>query len=160
MPINDLMAFWWSAPQKVASSEAAQLFHYDLDRQKFLKIFFYLTDVGPDNGPHCYVRGSHAHKPRQFYADRRFSDDEVARAFPAQDIREVHGPAGTIVAGDTLCLHKGKPLVSGSRLIFQLEFTLSLFGQTYETLPVGSDMPLLRERMARYPGVYARFKPV
>lgn len=158
VPINDLMAFWWSAPQPTASSEAAQLFHYDLDRQKFLKFFFYLTDVGPDNGPHCYVRGSHVHKPPRFYADRRFSDEEVAQAFPADDIREVHGPAGTIVAGDTLCLHKGKPLVSGARLIFQVEFTLSLFGQTYETLPVGGQMPLLRERTARYPLVYSRFK--
>jgi hypothetical protein len=159
VPINDLMAFWWSAPQRKASSEAAQLFHFDLDRQKFLKIFFYLTDVGPENGPHCYVRGSHTRKPRQFYADRRFGDHEVAQAFPAEDIREVHGPVGTIVAGDTLCLHKGKPLVSGARLIFQMEFTLSLFGQTYETLPVGSEMALLRERMARYPAVYSRFKP-
>lgn len=106
------------------------------------------------------MRGSHVHKPPQFYTDRRFSDDEVAHAFPVQDIREVHGPAGTIIAGDTLCLHKGKPLVSGARLIFEMEFTLSLFGQTYDSLPVGSEMRLLRERMARYPAVYSRFKPV
>lgn len=160
VPVNDAMAMWWSAQQPAASSEAAQLFHFDLDRHKFLKFFFYLTDVGPDNGPHVYVRGSHEHKPAHFYADRRFSDEEIASAFPGEDIREVQGTVGTIIAGDTMCLHKGKHLTAGSRLIFEIEFALSLFGTTYETLPIPAEMTALRQRMSDYPAVYARFKAV
>jgi hypothetical protein len=158
-PVNDLSAMWWSAPYGRASSEAAQLFHFDLDRLKFLKFFFYLTDVGPENGPHMYVRGSHVNRPDLFYEDRRFQDSEVAGAFPRSDIREVHGPVGTILAGDTTCLHKGKSLVSGSRLMFEIEFTVSLFGQSYDTVSVPEEMTNLRKRMTEYPAVFERFRP-
>ena len=59
-PIQDLTAMWWStAFAREASSEAAQLFHFDMDRFKFIKFFIYLTDVDTFNGPHCYIRGSH-----------------------------------------------------------------------------------------------------
>jgi hypothetical protein len=158
-PVNDLSAMWWSAPYGRGSSEAAQLFHFDLDRLKFLKFFFYLTDVGPENGPHMYVRGSHVKRPDTFYEDRRFQDSEVAGAFAPSDIREVHGPVGTILAGDTTCLHKGKPLAAGSRLMFEIEFTVSLFGQSYDTVAVPPSMPRLRERIVDYPAVFERFRP-
>lgn len=63
-PIHDLVLMWWSAPHSnKASSEAAQLYHFDMDHLKFLKFFIYLTDVDEHNGPHCYVRKSHIHKP-------------------------------------------------------------------------------------------------
>src|SRR5690606_10997252 len=63
-PILDHLAFWWSAPfEGKARSEAAQMYHFDMDRIKFLKFFFYITDVNPNNGPHCYVRGSHKSLP-------------------------------------------------------------------------------------------------
>jgi hypothetical protein len=158
-PVNDLSAMWWSAPYGAASSEAAQLFHFDLDRVKFLKFFFYLTDVGPENGPHMYVRGSHVTRPDVFYEDRRFQDSEVASAFAATAIHEVTAPVGTILAGDTTCLHKGKALTAGSRLMFEIEFTVSLFGQSYDTVSVPEGMASLRERMTDYPAVFERFRP-
>ena len=43
-------------PQTLKQKEdAAQEYHFDLDRPKWLKIFIYLTDVNKDNGPHCYI---------------------------------------------------------------------------------------------------------
>lgn len=51
-PIFDFPAMWWTTSfLKHASEEAAQLYHFDLDRIKWLKIFIYLTDVNEDNGP-------------------------------------------------------------------------------------------------------------
>ena len=44
---------------KKADSEAAQMFHFDLDRIKWLKFFIYLTDVKINSGPHVYVSGTH-----------------------------------------------------------------------------------------------------
>lgn len=45
-PIVDLLAMWWSVPfAGKGKSEAAQMYHFDLDRLKFVKFFFYLTDV-------------------------------------------------------------------------------------------------------------------
>ena len=74
-PILDLVAMWWSRPfHGIASTEAAQLYHFDMDRIKFLKFFFYLTDVTPESGPHCYVRGSSKRKPKSLLRDGRISD--------------------------------------------------------------------------------------
>ena len=81
-PLHHVVERAW----KGASSEAAQLFHFDMDRIRFLKVFIYLTDVGTENGPHVYVRGSHRSKPPAFFRDRRFSDAEVKRAFPPTSV--------------------------------------------------------------------------
>jgi hypothetical protein len=161
VPINDLSFMWWSAPFGGRYlSEAAQLFHADIDRLSFLKIFIYLTDVGPDNGPHVYVRGSHRNRPDPFYQVRRFSDEEVASHYPPEDVIEITGPAGTIIAVDTSGLHKGKPLVRGARLILQLEFATSLFGQTCHRLAVPDQAhPVLRRAIEHYPQVFERFFP-
>ena len=136
-PIQDLTAMWWSAAfSKKASSEAAQLFHFDMDRIKFIKFFFYLTDVGSQNGPHCYVRGSHAGMPAGLWKAGRIRDEEIANSFALSDVMEITGSKGTIIAVDTRGLHKGKVLEKGERLILQFEFTNSLFGAPYERVNV------------------------
>lgn len=158
-PINDLITMWWSAPFGAASSAAAQLFHFDMDRIGFVKIFVYLTDVDVDSGPHVYVRGSHRSKPPAFFRDRRFTDREVEAAFPREDILELPGPVGTIIAADTSGLHKGKALARGHRLIFQLELANSLFGQSYERHrwhEASADDPLAAA-IRRYPHALQRF---
>ncbi len=59
-PVLDAVNMWWSALfSRQASSDAAQLYHFDLERLKWVKFFFYLTDVTTGRGPHCYVAGSH-----------------------------------------------------------------------------------------------------
>ena len=44
---------------------------------------------------------------------------------------ELQGEKGQIIAVDTRGLHKGKILTDGHRLLFQVEFTNSLFGKNY-----------------------------
>ncbi len=41
---------------------------------------------------------------------------------------EFTGEAGTIIAEDTIGLHKGKNVTKGRRLILQFEYALSMFG--------------------------------
>jgi hypothetical protein len=140
-PIFDFPAMWWStAFQKEASSEAAQLYHFDLDRVKWLKIFFYLNDVTEENGPHCYIRGTH--KPgaksdellKRGYV--RIKDGEIHPDYPATDIKVVCGEAGSIFAGDTKCWHKGMHLKSGHRLVLEFEYTSSMFAANNPKLEV------------------------
>lgn len=131
-PIFTQVNMWWSAPFGEASSKAAQLYHYDSDWIKFIKFFIYLSDVGPDNGPHCYVRGSNSVEKRYFTEDRRFTDEEVAASYAPEDIVEITGARGTLLAVDTSGVHKGKSLTEGKRLLIQLEYANSLFGQSYE----------------------------
>jgi hypothetical protein len=131
-PVLDLLTMWWSAPgDNSLQSKAAQLYHFDMDRFRFVKFFVYLTDVTTHTGPHCYVRGSHRRKPADLLRDERISDAELANHYPKEAFVELTGPAGTILAVDTRGFHKGKPLEAGDRLIFQIQFADSLFGQNY-----------------------------
>lgn len=133
-PILDLVTMWWSlaaSSNQQERSAAAQLFHFDLDRLSFIKFFIYLTDVGPANGPHCYISGSHqGFKNTNLQRDGRFSDEEIKAYYPSEEI-QITGPKGTIFVADTKGFHKGLPPVSGDRLIFQIEFANSLFGAPY-----------------------------
>lgn len=131
-PILDLIAMWWSFPfEGKGSSAAAQLYHFDMDRIKFIKFFFYLTDVGPNNGPHCYIKKSHRRLPKQLRSDGRKTDDIIHATYSSENIMELQGEKGQIIAVDTRGLHKGKILIDGHRLLFQVEFTNSLFGKNY-----------------------------
>ena len=131
-PILDLIAFWWSLPfNGKGKSAAAQMYHFDMDRIKFIKFFFYLTDVETETGPHCYVKGSHNVLPKELSRDGRFTDEEIANHYGKENLIEICGKKGSIIAVDTRGFHKGKELTKDLRLIFQIEFANSMFGQSY-----------------------------
>lgn len=119
-PLN--YCLWYTFPSTQASSEAAQLYHYDLDTLRWLKIFIFLSDVGPENGPHEYVEGSHkvGLKPvellRRDYV--RLSDEDIDQYYKGKR-KQILAPKGTVVLADTRCFHKGVNPVSGYRLLLQ-----------------------------------------
>jgi hypothetical protein len=136
-PILDLVAFWWSVPfNGEGKSAAAQLYHFDMDRIKFIKFFFYVTDVDTNNGPHCYVRGSHKVLPKRLARDGRFTDEEIEENYGKNNCIEICGIKGSIIAVDTRGFHKGKELLANKRLIFQIEFANSMFGQSYPLIKI------------------------
>jgi hypothetical protein len=159
-PVNDLVAMWWSAAYGNApSSEAAQLFHFDMDRLKFIKFFVYLTDVDEDHGPHVYVKSSHVRKPKAVRRDGRISDEEILRQYGDNAIIEITGEQGTVLAVDTRGFHKGKALETGDRLLFQVEFANSLFGVPYNRIAVASGWSQRAlEQLRRHPAVFERFE--
>src|SRR5690606_13181649 len=57
-PVISTFRAWWSFGGFTEPKDA-EFFHRDVDDWKFVKLFVYLTDVGPDNGPHVFVKGSH-----------------------------------------------------------------------------------------------------
>lgn len=134
-PILDLVAFWWSAPfNGKGKSAAAQMYHFDLDRIKFIKFFFYLTDVDTETGPHCFVKGSHGKLPNAINRDGRFEDDQIEKIYGKDNLLELCGKRGSIMAVDTRGFHKGKDLTKDKRLLFQIQFTNSMFGQSYDKI--------------------------
>lgn len=161
--ISSIESWWSTAYSKVASNQAAQLYHFDLDwGSRWLKFFIYVNQVGPDNGPHCYVRGSHLRSPRTKkllnLGDRRLTDEEVRAVFPPEDIVEITGPSGTTVAVDTRGFHKGKPIASGDRLIVQLEYASSLFGNDPHRKPLGDTIVEPLKAMCKtYPALYKKY---
>ena len=110
-------------------SRNAQFFHQDKEFVKFIKVFIYLNDVTTENGPHCYIEGSHIDELNQHGIpySTRLSDEQVLSIYGEDKLRIVEGRAGTIIFGDTIAAHKGLPLKKGSRLMLQLEYAASLY---------------------------------
>lgn len=142
LPVLSILAMWWTRPgssEPAELAEKAQMFHFDLDRLKWLKLFAYLTEVTPENGPHVFVRGSHrrgakpGHLLRRGY--QRITDEELAESVDPRDVVEITGPRGTLFVADTSGFHKGKAPVSGERLVLQLEFADALFGGRFGRVP-------------------------
>jgi hypothetical protein len=158
-PILNLATMWWStAFKRNADSRSAQLFHFDLDRAKFLKIFIYLTDVSEHNGPHVYVRGTHHRKVRPLLKTDRISDEELFSYYPRDRAVTVTAPKGTVFVADTRGFHKGLPLVSGTRLMFELEYVSDRFGRGEPVLAVTPRFsPAFHAWKERHPRLLCRF---
>jgi hypothetical protein len=129
-PVLSMMNLWWSATYgDKPGGEAAQEYHFDFDPPPVWLLFFiYLTDVGPDNGPHVFARGSHvaghsAAGPLLSRGYVRIPDADVAAAFGRDNVVELLGKRGTVLAVDTRGFHKGKMLTAGHRLMAQLTYS-------------------------------------
>ena len=132
-PRVDHLGMWWSiARNGDPSKEGAQEYHFDLDRIKFIQIFVYLTDCGTNDGPQCFVSGSHRPSKatsvllKRGYA--RIPDTDIKKAYSAKDIIEICGGKGTVFAVDTTAFHKGKKPERHDRLVLQTVYCSSLFG--------------------------------
>jgi hypothetical protein len=162
-PVFDLMAMWWTTTyKKEAHSGSAQLYHFDMDHNKWIKIFIYLTDVTPETGPHCYIETTHkaGAKPAELLKRGyvRIPDKDLRRYYDDSKFKEVCGPVGTIIAGDTAAFHKGKPATGGDRLVLEFEYGNSLFGVNHETLTAESCCSELQSAMSSHPHSFTRLK--
>ncbi len=162
-PKIEPIAFWWSTPfSGVAQSNSAQLFHFDLDRIKWIKFFIFLTDVTIETGPHVFIRQSHRRGkiPTKLlqagYA--RHEDKDVFSCYPKEDVKVFTVPAGTILAEDTRGLHKGTNLLKDERLVLELQFSNSLFGAVSPNIQdaVIEDIDLL-DFAAKHPRIFKLF---
>ncbi len=136
IPCANVTAMWWHTDfSKEANAEAATMWHFDMDHIKWLKFFFYITDVSPESGPHQFVEGTHRsrriphHLLRRGYA--RMTDEEIRHNYPESLIHEFTAKKGTLIVEDTRGLHRGKEVLKGARLMFQLTFSDHLFGAYY-----------------------------
>lgn len=126
-PILDNIGCWWSyGGETFGAREAAkgtQRHHRDLDSLRGFKIFFYLTDVGEDGGPHVFVKGSH--RSRLLSTGRALTDSEVEAAFGRDDTVAMTGPAGSWFLGDTYGVHKGALPRRGRRLLLSAQYNIN-----------------------------------
>lgn len=116
---------WWSFGEKEAA-EQAQFFHRDVDDYKFIKLFFYLTDVEMENGPHVYVESSS--NDDHFKKIRRFSDAEIEETYGKDKIKYFTGKKGEAFFVNTYGIHKGLLPEKGKRLILQVQYSINEVG--------------------------------
>ncbi len=130
--IIDLCA-WWSDPRDNVPF-GAQIPHRDRDDFRFCKLFVYLTDVGPEDGPHTYLPRSHslagmqelcnAHNvdsrliPQAFDVNSRKQSNWTFENF-REAMVEFTGPAGTAFIVNTFGYHFGKVPRKSARFVFQ-----------------------------------------
>ncbi len=122
---------WWTFPIKPNKKDQlkhAHFYHRDIDDYKFLKFFFYITDVDEGDGGHWVVSGSHKEAPHIELKDkfliRRFEDKEVFNFYHSDNIIEITGSKGLGFVEDTLCVHKAATPTGKPRLVLQLQFGL------------------------------------
>ena len=118
-----------------------QTYHIDLASTKIVKALIYLNDVGPGDGPHCYIKGSHNPEISKqiwdsaatFYADDvestlldRFNKDFVENA-------AIYGNLGDVIVEDTTGFHKGEKPVNKHRNILIINYGIhSEYGYNYK----------------------------
>ena len=164
-PIVDIVTAWYSFPSDSPSHEAAQLFHFDLDRVRWIKAFFLLTDQTIETGAHLYIPGTQRDggiSPELLakgYA--RLEDDLVDAYYPKSEWKSMVAPAGSILLEDTRGLHKGISLQRDHRLMLQFEYAQTLFGHTpfLATVPLDAYQDETWNEMLRaYPSLFAALK--
>ncbi|MGD1913359.1 MAG: hypothetical protein ACFB2X_21700 [Rivularia sp. (in: cyanobacteria)] len=131
-PIHQGNQLWWSFAGESSDWErrqTAQMFHYDLDDYRFLKFFFYLTDVDSHSGPHICIRGSHKHKKfSHVLLRKRETDKDIIDYYGEESLVTICGQAGFGFAEDPLCFHKGLTPTHKDRLLLQIEFATTDYG--------------------------------
>ena len=132
LPILDIVGAWWSSPSKRPDYTAAQFWHHDMDRPRWIKIFIYLTDCGEKNGPHEFVIGSHKNDgiPKELRSKgySRLSDEEISKYYNKNQIKKFIANEGDLIIEDTIGLHKGKQLIKGNRLMLNFQYSSCSFG--------------------------------
>jgi len=100
------------------------LFHCDKDSPRFIKFFFYLGDVGMDNGPFTYVEGSHLEKFPNWRSQYRRSELEILSVYGKDRIKTLTGKVGDLILGNTNGFHKGKKVTEGERLLMTAYYSV------------------------------------
>lgn len=101
---------YWTHPPMIETEQRRiqhrkARFHYDLGDFKALVVFFYLTDVAADCGPHVTIEGTHHHKSWRQMLSRFLSDHEAQTLYPDR-IKTLTGPRGYGFFTDIACYHK------------------------------------------------------
>lgn len=156
------MSLYYSAAVKdEPDMESAQAFHWDLERIRWIRFFIYLNDVDENNGPHCFIRGTHRTGgiPRQLLSRGyvRYTDEEVIAMCGKENYREFHATKGTILAEDSRGLHKGKVLKRGERVMLAFELSNSTFGASKRHRIRNIHVPRFGEYAQKYPRLYKNF---
>jgi hypothetical protein len=123
---------WWSfragrATPEMLAAHSQDSFHFDLDNWRAVKFFFYITDVGPGNGPHIYVRKSHRNRPMrdQLSPFKSRSSDRIIAEYGRDNLVVMQGLAGTGFVEDPYGFHTGTAVTGASRLILEIEYGVS-----------------------------------
>jgi hypothetical protein len=136
VPVHQGTNLRWSFATSASTFDryrANQTFHYDLDDYCSMKFFFYLTDVGPDDGPHVCIVGSHTSKKLSWKVLRgTYHDEQVMRYYPPDRVKIIYGTSGEGFVEDSSIIHKGLTPLNNDRLILIIEYALRDYAMQHD----------------------------
>jgi hypothetical protein len=122
VPTISNINMWWSTSNH-SQAKDAQFFHRDVDDIKFCKLFVYLTDVGPNDGPHTFVKGSTSSDKLTYI--RRYTDDEIIKNFGKENIINFIRPKYSCFIVNSYGFHKGTLPIDNDRLLLQVQYSIN-----------------------------------
>ena len=128
--ITIVPSFFISSPKKNLDADtsnidkllslSAQEYHFDVDFKKFYKIFVYFSDVlNEANGCHVYIPKTHREKRIDNMITSRFTTFDIEKNYTPNFFL---GEVGTTFLTDTFGIHKGTPVLKGTRLTLIFEY--------------------------------------
>jgi hypothetical protein len=120
-PTISQLGMRWSFPCAEGQSNLQQ-FHRDAEDWRYFKVLVYLTDVGPHDGPHVFVRGTHTE--RASLRLHPFEDEPVRLRYGDANLIAAMGSSGFAFAVDTAGIHKGQGPKGSPRLMLQIQYSL------------------------------------
>lgn len=120
-PILDNIGAAWGFAGR-ATAKGVQRFHRDYDCVGNVKLFYYLTDIDAQSGPHVFVRGSH--RSPILETGKAQTDADIEAAFGAENLVTLTAPAGSWFLEDVYGFHKGLLPVSRPRLLLAFQYNL------------------------------------
>lgn len=153
--------YYWYDFKLDESPVSTQLWHRDGDDILFLKVFIPMNDQTLKNGAHSYCKQSHslgknhnifagADQQTKFQTFKTVPNLDIWNAV-GDDIVTFERKAGSVIIEDTSGLHRGNPIIDGSREMIVLEYMSALsplsvkydFGETFNP----GSFPLLPQNL-------------
>lgn len=128
-PILYSSKLYWSFARidqhgKIISQNNRKLFHFDVSDSKSLSLFFYLTDVDENTGPHSVIRSTHGNRSLFQLLNDKISDTVAEKKF-GKEIKTITGKKGHGFFEDLLNYHKHSwALKPDPRLILNFCYTI------------------------------------
>jgi hypothetical protein len=98
-----------------------------------MKLFFDLTEVGTDDGPHVCILASHKSKRLLWKIFRgHYRDDQVMNYYKSDCIKYVYGTSGYGFVEDSSIIHKGLTPTKNDRLILIIEYALRDYAMQHD----------------------------
>ncbi|MDO8523668.1 MAG: phytanoyl-CoA dioxygenase family protein [bacterium] len=133
--VNYRPLFYFTSANRTLPSSVArgsQQWHMDPTSgdKRILKLFLYVTDVTPENGPFEYVKRTCRSAKNPVFALARSSyqgvypkETELDPSTVEKNLVSAQGPAGTVVFCDTSGIHRGGFGLAGGRVMATAAYT-------------------------------------
>ena len=128
LPMLAAVDFWHSRTA-AGDWQTSQLYHRDLDDERQLKAFLFVSDVDEGAGPLTIVPADASERIGRTLGYRpasgnfRITDDEIRPLLAAGEERALTGPRGTMVLVDTSrVLHFGSRVITRDRYVVVVQY--------------------------------------